>query len=485
MNPRLLLLLFCSTLFFVGNAAPPNESATIILDVDASLYTLNIGAQKLAGLPCQIEGLIQNLGAEPITEFKVTWSDGDQIFEDHLTGLLIASSEEYAFSHSMPYLVKEGFQELTVSITDVNGQNDDDPSNNLQIIDLEGVTPAPNKVVLAELGTGTWCSWCPRGIVNMQNMYAQYSDYFVGVEIHKDDPMEDLNYREAFNAPTWPIARVDRHSGYLDPTEMEDYFISRIQQTPLATLVNGANYEASSRELQVSVSANFQVPLNGDYRLGLIILEDGVTGTDIEYGQANNYSGGEAGPMGGFENLPLYIFPEDMTYNNVGRAVFGGMEGIEGSLPTQVNSSQTYTYGFTYTIPEDFVFENLRLISVLVTPDGFVENAKPTTIQAAISQGYTSPNVSTNELISKDTYEVFPNPFQNDLQIQLDLDTPSELHLTLYNSLGQEIRRITDMNAFGTINQSFNTQDLDPGFYFLQIQIDDQQITEKLILERG
>ncbi|MCB0644226.1 MAG: hypothetical protein KDC44_21430, partial [Phaeodactylibacter sp.] len=308
MDLRLLLLLFCSSLFAIAQAENPSTSSsasTVILDVDASLYTLEILTTKLAGTACQVEGLIENLGAEPLTEFKVSWSDGDQFFEDHITGLQVPSQESYFFTHAVPYLVKPGFQELTVLITAVNGQIDDDPSNNMQILDIEGVTPAPDKVVLAEMGTGTWCSWCPRGIVNMEQMYAEYPDYFVGVEIHKDDPMENTEYREAFAAPTWPIARIDRYSGFVDPAEMESYFMERIQQTPLATLTNGAVFDPISRELQVSVSANFLVPLNGDYRLGLIVLEDQVTGSAIEYGQANNYSGGGAGLMGGFEDLPL------------------------------------------------------------------------------------------------------------------------------------------------------------------------------------
>ncbi|MCB0641072.1 MAG: T9SS type A sorting domain-containing protein, partial [Phaeodactylibacter sp.] len=227
------------------------------------------------------------------------------------------------------------------------------------------------------------------------------------------------------------------------------------------------------------------VPLNGDYRLGLIVLEDQVTGSAIEYGQANNYSGGGAGLMGGFEDLPLFIFPEDMVYNNVGRAVFGGMDGVPGSLPALIATTQTYTYGFTYILPEGVNVEQLRLISLLVTPDGLVDNARPNALQEAIDQGYSSPNVSTATVVkSVEDLRVSPNPFQDHLQVQLQVKQSQLAQFRLLNSLGQEVRNSGPLTIQGNYQLDWTTFELDAGFYCLQVQVGDQQITQKLVLSK-
>ena len=50
------------------------------------------------------------------------------------------------------------------------------------------VTAFYHKIV-AEEGTGTWCGYCVRGIVALEEMNKKYPDNFIGIAIHSGDPM--------------------------------------------------------------------------------------------------------------------------------------------------------------------------------------------------------------------------------------------------------------------------------------------------------
>ena len=51
-----------------------------------------------------------------------------------------------------------------LTISNVNGLGPDNvPSNDASSTIISAVEPTPNKLVVGEEATGTWCGWCPRG----------------------------------------------------------------------------------------------------------------------------------------------------------------------------------------------------------------------------------------------------------------------------------------------------------------------------------
>ncbi|MEZ4982805.1 MAG: thioredoxin family protein [Saprospiraceae bacterium] len=61
---------------------------------------------------------------------------------------------------------------------------------------------------------GTWCTWCPRGAVWMERIHDEYTQYFAGVAVHNNDPMEVDEYDAGIKAfPSFsgfPSVIVDR-----------------------------------------------------------------------------------------------------------------------------------------------------------------------------------------------------------------------------------------------------------------------------------
>jgi thiol-disulfide isomerase/thioredoxin len=57
--------------------------------------------------------------------------------------------------------------------------------------------------------TGTWCGWCPRGIVGLQLVNETYGDRVQTIAVHYDDPMETSVYYSLLPG-SFPNATVNR-----------------------------------------------------------------------------------------------------------------------------------------------------------------------------------------------------------------------------------------------------------------------------------
>ena len=230
------------------------------------------------------------------------------------------------------------------------------------------------KNVLVEELTGTWCQWCPGGIYYGDSLVKAY-DNVIFVAIHCEDPMEYAEYYDASGLTGAPTANINRrHLGqninnWFPKTELE------MQNEATANVSVANNYEANTRTLTTTVSIEALAELNGDYRIGAIVIEDAVTGPAPAYNQTNSYSGGSHGAMGGYENQPNPIPANRIAYDHVGRKLLGGYDGLSNSVPATLPAGETAFAEFSYEIPESYDPNYIRVIGVLVAPDASIENA--------------------------------------------------------------------------------------------------------------
>ena len=246
-------------------------------------------------------------------------------------------------------------------------------------------TAQPQKIVLLEEATGTGCVFCPRGNVYVEHMLASYSaDRVAYVAVHQyniGDPMYFDEYGiglSSLGIAGIPAGRGDRKKrlNYADPflagTDIDDL----MSEIPAANVSISNHVELASNMVTVTLSADMFESLSGDCRFGAIIVEDGVTGPAPHFDQSNAYAGGGRGPMGGFENLPHPISSSTMVYNHVARALLGGFWGEQHSLPSTLDAGSTYSYQFTYQIPDDYDLEYMRVIGVLYVDERVVNVGK-------------------------------------------------------------------------------------------------------------
>ena len=320
------------------------------------------------------------------------------------------------------------------------------------------------KVVLIEEGTGTWCQWCPRGDIYAQELQINYPGQFVFVAIHVNDIMGYEDYNNNLPFTTIPNGWVDRSiMSSLNPfTDLPQDMAQQLALMPPAAISVSTTWDTLTRGLTMTVSADFEEDLNGDYRLAAIVVEDGITGPAPAYNQSNSYSGGDSGPMGGYEDLSNPVSASIMVYNHVARHLPGGFIGDSGSLPSLILDGESHNYSYEYTLPIEYNEEYVQVIGILVDAStGTVlnagkseylpgyENAKPFFHSMPQDQGFIGLNYQYDVLVH--------DPEHDELVITALTSLPPGLSL---NDMGNGFAELIGTpTQTGTFDISLNVSD--------------------------
>ena len=438
---------------------------------------------------------IRNLGTTNITSFDITVNYNGNNINQSYTGLNMASLAEQTFTVSTPIVLAAGNLPLTFTVSNVNtlGQ-DNDAQDDAKILMVNPVVPANGKMVVGEEGTGTWCGWCPRGAVAMDHMENLYGNYWAGIAVHNGDPMTVTSYDTPIGAffSGYPSAMVDR-GNVVDPSEMEPDFLSRLQVAPKAFITNGATWNATTRELKVSVSANFQSAANNTYRLACVLTEDSVKGTASGYNQANYYSSSsqnldlidDAGLN--WKNLPNPVSAAQMRYDHVARAINPSFDGLVNSFPLAVASGELHTVNFVFTLPATWNENKIHIIGLLIDPQGDIDNAGKATISEAVSNGFVpAATASIDDLTLNqldDVVKLYPNPAQHFTNIEINVKEATQLGVSLLDMSGKLLAQKENI----TIDQSsiitLPLEGLNSGVYLVKISLNGNQIMKRIIVD--
>ena len=442
-----------------------------------------IPPRGLNGKAYAVGATVINVGVTPVTSFDLSWSDGAHAGLTSVTGVNINSLQNYTVDFADKYTADANNSEIVFTVSNVNGASDDNADNNAKAVTMNVITPAPDKAIFVEEGTGTWCGWCPRGAVGMEYMAHEYPDYFVGVAAHNgtNDPMVVAEHNAGVTAfpgfTGFPGGIVERDI-VTNPaaSSLESSFFDYITQAPVAAIKSVVDYEGDTRTVNIEVQTTAKQDVTGDYKLLLIVREDGVTGEGPGWGQVNYYAGGDRGPMGGYELLPATVPGDQMVYNEVSRALLTPFAGETGSLPSTMTAGETYNYTASYVVPMDQQVTQLSVVAVILAPDGKANNAKLTKHddwQTKASDVENVDNVAAFRGIS-------PNPATDFTYIDLNLETAQEVELQILNSVGQSLSIRNYGQLTGAQNLPINVASLANGMYFAKIRIGDQFITRAI-----
>lgn len=432
---------------------------------------------------------VRNLGTGIINSFdlSVTQNGGAPVVQN-VTGLSLASLASTVVNITTPFTLVSGPNVFTATISNVNGAGaDGDSSDDVISTTVTPVTPAAGKVVVAEEGTGTWCQWCPRGAVYMDMMNTKYSGYFAPIAVHNGDPMTVTAYDAAIGALIggYPSALVDRLPE-IDPSGLEGDFLSRIVVAPKAFVVNGANYNSTTRVLDVSVTSTVQATLTGNYKIACVITEDDVTGTSGSYAQSNAYAGGGSGPMGGYELLANPVPASQMVYDHVARFISPSFAGISNAPGTSTAVGNVFTWNFTFTLPAGYDDTQIHIIGLFIDPTGKIDNAGNTTIAEAVANGYVSgAGVGINDLAAAPDAQVsiYPNPTANYSAVSLNLAKESGVQVAIYSVDGSLVGNKDYGKLNGGMTLPIDLTKYNAGMYFVNVTIDGTTSVLKLIKE--
>ena len=423
-----------------------------------------------------LSGDFTNLGANAITSFDLHWSDGTDTYSETITGVNVAYGETYTFTHGTAALIPAAsIKSFDVWIDNLNGNMDVDDSNNMVTGNVVGLSFVPAKKMVVEEGTGTWCGWCPRGTIGMDYMASTYPETFIGIAVHNGDPMTVSEYDSAMPISGYPSGLVDRAGDEQDPgsANLEPLHAERLSVLyPAAVDIDG-EFNEGSRELSITLTSTFAAPLEGDMRFNLVLTEDGVTGTSSAFAQANYYSGGGNGAMGGYENLPDPVPASEMVYDHVARAIVGGFDGTAGIIPGSTDFNDAFTHTYTVTVSEAFDASKMHAIGFLML-DGEILNAN--SLSLSDISVVSADNPEYNETLAK----VYPNPFTESTMIDLNLSELAEVSVQVYNTVGQLVSEKFYGELVGAQMLPFHAADLADGTYFIHVRVADEVITKRV-----
>lgn len=352
-----------------GENLPIND--VVLRGIDTPSYTN-------ANDPIEARLRIYNDGSNDITSVQVTAAIGKeepQVIDVTLDEPLAQrGTDTIAVSFSYP---GEGANlPLTLTVSKVNGMDDPTPDNNVCETLITAVDKANmfTRNVVIEEGTGLWCSWCPRGIVAMEQLAQKYRNdgRLIQVAVHYNDKYT-IDGIKAFiysYMPGFPAALIDR-GVRIDPypEALEAAYLKALDKPSIAKV----SVEAipSDDGLWIDLVSHIEFALNvkgDDYSMVYWVVEDELGPEE----QKNGYSKtGENinymfGKMAGWEELPEKVV---ITLNDVAVAVnpgkLGAGLGEQDVFDALVRKGQVTEHGFT--VDTDLLMEpdNCRFIAMV------------------------------------------------------------------------------------------------------------------------
>lgn len=432
---------------------------------------------NIVGIDAMPTVTVVNAGANAITSFDLTVDYNGNQYVQNVTGQNLTSTNSMDVVYTTPFPIVSGSMNATATVSNVNGAGaDDDPSDDAISITVNPVVPAAGKMVVGEEATGTWCQWCPRGAVFMDKFEQDFGPFWAGIAVHNGDPMVVATYDTGIGSLIggYPSALVDR-GGDVDPSAMTNDFYDRLQTAPTAFISTTSTWDATTRELVVTVTADFQAAANNNYKLACVLTEDGVTGTGSGYNQANAYAGGGNGVMGGYELLPSSVPAAQMVYDHVARAIQPSFGGDATSFPATVASGDVHSKVYTFTLPTDWDEQKINIIGMMMAPTGRIDNASKSGIDDLAS-------VTDLEQTFKG-FSIYPNPASTFAIVEVELEATSDVQMRLLDMSGKEVaaRNYGSLQTSSTIQ--LNTLELNAGVYLVELTVNGQRMTKRLVID--
>lgn len=346
-----------------------------------------------------VSGIVTNVSPRDVNGFTVSFRFGDGETMEYKSDKTVPAGKSMQFNFVSKTRIERN-QTFPYELTALAGE---DASS------VSGKVTCLFRRIVAEEVTGTWCGYCIRGIVAMNNMKEQHPESFLGIAVHAssptwEDPMDFADYTNylfsSMGMSGYPHATVNRRKMQTgDPANIPIFYTQLLDRDlPAGLSIEVESVDKNSREANIHTDVYFVDDMPElDYSLAYVLIEnnvhkDAIIGEDGKpqpfngYEQSNYYTG--ASGMGDFGNLPKIVPGAEMTYQDVARAFWGdNFEGIKGSLPAEVKADIPYTHNYTVTLPDNVLNdENTELVALLINnKTGEIINADVTPLRAFFS----------------------------------------------------------------------------------------------------
>ncbi len=273
-----------------------------------------------------------------------------------------------------------------LTVTKVNGQPNE-AAEKTAAGTLITLQEAPVAVPVVEEFTGTWCGYCPYGIVSMEQTRATYGDRVVLLAVHSRDVMECKDYAPILEkVESYPTASVNRSLDFNpQPSAMAYHIPLFLKRTTEAAVSMTAQWADVDRNLlDITVNSRFAYSDEGvDYGVAIVLVADGLTGTTSAWMQRNYLSGGS-----GMEAMQYWYgqgaWVAGLPFNHVVVAAYDIEKGADGSVSSKIVAGEDQSYTLRADLTSNTLIqdkENLSAVALLINrATGRIVNAAQTTI---------------------------------------------------------------------------------------------------------
>lgn len=274
-------------------------------------------------------------------------------------------SFDFSFNIATTSIKEEGIVNIDLELLWRDGSVDDVIDDNKAALVVKMTKQDPNRRMVVEEGTGTWCGWCVRGIVGMREMVAKYPDRFIGIAVHSGDEFQAATYinylTQTRGIAGFPGCIINRDGKVYDPNlnAMNTYMSSMPQYADAEVTVRGM-LDGNDIDAEAIITPSVDMD-NANYRVVFVVTEDELTAV-----QSNYYAGGGSGVMGGFEKLSDKVA---VPLADVARGIWPNTDGEGVSsviLPTSMTEGTEYSITYRISSVTFKKSDNLHLVALLL-----------------------------------------------------------------------------------------------------------------------
>ena len=325
--------------------------------------------------------------------------------------------------------------------------------------------------ILIEQFTGADCGWCPSGAERiataigstsntiwvkhhagfgtdfLTNDIATAMTRFYGGNLFAPAVMFDRTHFSSSNpAPVMSIGQVSEIRQYLAQ--------AKAVTTTCKVYTPAVSYNPTTRRLSGTVSGRFgDNSYNDSTRLIVFVVEDSLIGRQADY---NN----------GTQNAFVHM--------GTVRAAVTDMWGIP--LTVDAANDNSFSYTINYTLPDNFVYRNCRILALVWHYDPSDVNNCPV-LNAAMSD-YLEQTLGIGEVAESCHVRLFPTPAHDMVAVELSTEYAATSQIALFDASG---RQLVQHSFAGSTVYQFSIASLPAGIYLLRVTTPDGIATRQLV----
>lgn len=366
------------------------------------------------------------------------------------------------------------------------------------------VSTGTQKYTLLEEGTGTWCGYCPDGAQRIEETIEPSFPKAICVSFHNGDPMELSGdpFNNAF-ITGFPGATVDRlvwtHGSTTSQNVNRGYWSTDVGVQDATTAKFQIDllglYDSATRKITLKVTAKTLAALTGSYRINAYVVVDSIaaTGSNVQHSYMYATSGSWyfnqcqspcTSSCSSCANLPDSIYSHMNVVTDVLAAsgsIWGDTVNAFTNPASGVSASKTYIYTIPATTPSKYV----KVVGIVqkygtTTTDRAIQNAA----RARVRYMWKSVAGVGNLGNTVEGVEIYPNPANSNINVSTTLTTPSDVKITIFNTIGQVVAQNV-YPANGTMfSESISLAQVPNGMYLMNFEVNGEKITKKFVVSK-